>query len=286
MMSTAKAATCLFILISATSCQADEAEWSFDKVATQTEYVLELITDRELSKEEIRRASLEFYSLFDSRCAERCKNAILGNLEIVEPMKSSPGSARDLLARQYYSRTLFFSPTQAGSFIQQLSDEVDPICLADTKSERIMTRGEILGVLNIKRFLAAGGTPATHNFTTAEIDAEIASYRERFVDGVFKMPFRAGLAAELWAGVEQNWGALNDEQKRQLRIFLENRDGKATMDLPVFQLVLGMDEASAADYKNAFTVQQQYARLEYLSYISMMGAVAVAANQGEAFWRW
>lgn len=274
------------LLCGATVCGADSDEMSFDELAAQTKVVLELIASRDLSDEEVRRATDEFYALFDRRCAERCKDAVQGNLNRVEPMKSAQGTPRDLLARQYYSRTMYFSPLQAGSFIQQLCDEVDPVQLADAKSERIMTHGDVLGVLNIRRFLHAGGRPATRRFDDAEIHSVMENYRERFVDGVFKMPFQAGLAAELWAGVEQNWDRLDRAQQEQLRGFLQNKDGKATMDRGVFQLVLGLDEVSAADYKAEFTRQQQYARLEYLGYISMMGAVAVAANAGEAYWRW
>jgi len=278
--------TAVMLLCAATVSNADEVEMSFDELAREVEYVLELIAKRNLSDEEIQRATSEFQASFDGRCAKPCIAAVRGNLDSVEPMKSAPGTPRDLLARQYYSRTLYFSPTQAGSFIQQLTDESDPIRLADAKSERIMTQGDVLGVLNIRHFLSSDDRPATRHFDDAAVDAVIASYRERFVDGVFKLPFRAGLAAELWAGVEQNWDALDAAQQQQLRDFLENKDGKATMELGVFRIVLGLDEESAADYKAEFTRQQQYARLEFLQYISMMGAVAVATHEGEAYWRW
>ncbi len=270
----------------ASACGSEPTEYSFRELEDEVEYVLELITSRELSDEEITRATREYYLLFDNDCGQSCVDAVKANRDRVEPMRTNPGGPLDILARQYYSYTLYFSPTQAGSFIQQLTNEFDPIRIVDAKSKRIMTHRDIVGVLNIKRFLSTDGPPETKKFSEAQIDAEVSMYQQRFVDGFFKLPYRTGFAAELWAGLEQNWSTFSGAEKRELRAFLADKDGKTTMAVSTFQRLLNINEVDAADWKATFTREQQYARLEYISYISMMGAAARISNESEAFWRW
>ncbi len=279
----------LFLLIACSvvsGCSADEKELSFSALEKESEYVLELITKRELSDAEIERATREYISTFDNQCLERCVEITQMNRDRVEPMASAPGSPRDLLARQYYSRSLYFSPTQAGSFIQSLTDEVDPIVLADAKSQRIMTRADIIAVIQIRHFVENGGSPAKKAYSEADIANETARYHAHFVDGALKLPFQAGLAAELWAGLRQNWRQFNAAEKDQLRQFLASGAGLSSMDADVLQRLWGITEAEAVAWKQYFVSEHQLARLEYLGYISMMGAVARATNVGEAFWRW
>lgn len=269
------------------ACQASNSEKSFDDLQKDLEYVLELITKRQLSDEEIERATREYYALFDNHCELRCIENTQAHNDRVEPMKTKPGTPADLLARQYYSRVLYFSPTQAGSFIQQLTNEVDPIRVADKKSNRIMTHGDILAVMNLNRFVRDGGEPVNHTFTSKEINAVIEMYRRKFVDSGFKLPFRAGLAAELWAGVYQNWKKLDDDQRQQVRNYYSDKDGSATMSASTYQVLWDhLNHEAALETKNTFTREQQYGRLEAISYMMMMGRAARSISESEAYWRW
>ena len=204
----------------------------------------------------------------------------------MEAMKTKPGKPADLLARQYYSQTLFFPPTQAGSFIQQLTTEVDPRHLADRKSSRVMTHGDILGIMNLNCFIREGGDPESHSFSSQEIDAEIEPYCSALVDGDFKLPFRAGLVAELWAGVHQNWKRLDADQQQQVRTYFSDKEGMESMNSSTYQVLWDLSDEVALDWSRAFTREQQTAWLEYIQYITMMGAVARTVSESEAYWRW
>lgn len=267
-------------------CGANTGEKSLDDLKGDLEYCLELIAKRQLTDEEIDRAAREYYALFDNQCAARCIETTQANVDRVEPMKTRPGEPADLLARQYYSRVLYFSPTQAGSFIQQLTNEADPIRVADKKSSRIMTHGDILGVMNINRFIKQGSDPVSHTFSAREIDVEIVRYRRNFVDGVFKLPFRAGLAAELWAGLQQNWNRLDADQQQLVRLYFSDKEGTTSMSAATYQVLWDLSDAAALDWQRAFVREQQHARLEYISYIMMMGAAATISNNSEGYWRW
>lgn len=266
--------------------QAEGQELAYDDMRDNVEYVLELIAKRPLSADEVERAANEYYASFDHHCGPRCIDAVNVNKRRVQPMATDPGSPRDLLARQYYSRVLYFSPAQAGSFIQSLSDEVDPIQLADAKSERIMTQGDVLGVLNITHFLRHGGEPTEQSFAATEIDELIASFRREFVEGYKSLPYRAGLAAELWAGLHQNWNRLTAEQKDAVRTYLSDARFTIRLDIPTYQAWLGMSYEEALAYEKDDHWAQLNLRAESLNQMTLFGSAAVAANVGEGYWRW
>ena len=133
-----------------------------------------------------------------------------------------------------FTGTLLF-PTQSGSFIQSLTDEVDPIRLADAKSGRIMTEGDVLGLMNINRFLRDGGEPNEETFAADEIESHVSVFQQRYIEGPESLPYRAALAAELWAGIRQNWDALDGNQKDAVLAFLSDRAFKASLDTSTYQ---------------------------------------------------
>ena len=90
-------------------------ELSFDALKRDLRYVLELIAKRSLSDQEVGRAASEFAAHFDGRCDKRCLEAVELNKRLVEPMVTLPGTPRDLLARQWFSRELYFSPPSRGA---------------------------------------------------------------------------------------------------------------------------------------------------------------------------
>ena len=264
----------------------DQSKLSDDEVATRVEYVLELITKRQLTASEIQQATQEFLAAYNHECDAPCQDAVQVNVARVQPMLDHPGEPRDLLARQYYSRVLYFSPEQTGGIIQKLTDEVDPIVVVDTKIKRIMTRSDVLAVMNIHRFIQQGGRPINHKFSQDTVNQEIARRQNRYGRDAWRMPFRTGLAAELWAGVYQNWDKLDGEQQLQVRHYFSDKNGAATMSIETFATVLGMNMQAATEWQHAFTREQQYDRLADLQYITLMGAVARGVSEGEAFWRW
>lgn len=262
------------------------SEKPFDELKEDIEYALELITKRQLSEEEIERATREYYALFDNRCGARCIAVTKANNERVKPMKTSAGEPADLLARQYYSRALYFSPTQAGSFIQQLTNEVDPIVLADPGSSQIMTRADIIGAMNIDRFVRDEGHPINHTFSLSEIDGKISHYRSTFVNCGLRLPYRAVFAAELWAGLYQNWRDLDSNQQLQVKYYFSDRHGTANMSISIYRILLGVSDDAAADWQRTFIREQRHARLEAVSHMTMMGTVAKTVGDSETYWRW
>ncbi len=278
---------CLAIVLLGISfgCSGESGVKSYDELSKDVEYVLELIAKRQLSPEEISRATREYHLLFDNHCDEACINAVQENKNRVLPMRTKPGQPADLLARQYYSRVLYFSPTQAGSFIQQLSNETDPVVVVDRKIKRVMTKADVLAVMNIYHFVKHGGRPVNRSFPDAQVKQEITRRQNAYTKG-WRLPFRTGLAAELWTGIYQNWDHLNADQQAQVRRYFSDKDGAATMTVATYGKILGMEGQLAENWHRAFTEQHQFDRLAALQYMTLMGSVARSVSIGEAYWRW
>ena len=251
------------------SLDAQAQQLGFDELKNELGHVLELITKRRLSDEEIERAAGEFHAHFDDDCGPACMDAVAMNKRLVEPMATQPGSPRDLLARQWLSGHLYFSPAQSGSFIQSLADEVDPIRLADAKSGRVMTHGDVLGLMNINHFLQNGGEPAERFFSTDEVEAHVDVFQKRYVEGRESLPYRAALAAELWAGVHQNWDKLDGRQKNAVVAYLSDRDFKAGLDISTYQVLLGLNQDEAIAQQSDNQTAQLNARLEWVTLRSL-----------------
>ncbi len=258
---------------------AQAQELSFEQLKGELEYVLELVTKRQLSDAEVERAAGEFVSHFDGRCDRDCAYAVEQNKLLVEPMATQPGSPRDLLARQWLSQHLYFSPAQAGSFIQGLSDEVDPIRLADSKSGRVMTQGDLLGLMNLNHLLQHGGEPTERSFARDDVEEHVSVLLQRFVEGPESLPYRATMAAELWAGVHQNWNELDTSQRDAVISYLADREFQAGLDVATYRALFDVSEAEAGTYQRDNQTAQDYARLEWITLRSLLVSEAATNVQ-------
>lgn len=252
----------IFLSASAQSC--DGQSMTYEQLKDNLEVQLELITKRELSEEELEKAAKEYYALFDNTCDSLCVSVVKYNNEMVLPMQQKPGEPMDLLRRHYYSTRLYLSPTQAGSFIQQLTNEIDPIRVADPKSSRVLKQSDILGFLNINAFVKNGEGPQTIAFDSETIDAIVSEFQQRYVEDVTKLPHRLSLSAELWAGITQNWDKLSTKEKQQVKNYFNPSSDAPIMQQSTYKNLLSLTDDEAADWRSQDNFEYQIARLEAL----------------------
>ena len=210
------------------------------------EVVLELLAKRQLTEKELDAAVLEFQGLFDT--IEACRESLEANRELVGPMVERQGEPIDVYLRHFYSELLYFSPTQAGSLIQGLSDETDPIQVADKKCKRILTRQDAVGLLNIAAFLELGGTPTEQDFPDEDVQELISLYREEFEMGYRKLPYRLSMGAELWAGLVQNWKKLTAQERERVLNYLSPRAASEPLGASVYKNWLGLTAEEATEW--------------------------------------
>ena len=256
--------SCCMIAFCILSCEAQK-EKSYKALKRDVSYVLELLADRELSAAEKEKAAKEYYSLFDNSCDSLCYEVIEFNLNQVKPMKERPGEPMDLIRRHWYTTTLYYSPTQAGSFIQQLSHEIDPVRVADNKVKRVLKHSDILAALNLKVFLEEGGSPKNKTFSQEEIDAAIQSYKKVYEQGYQSLPYRQTLAAEYWTGILQNWNKLTKEEQELLKSALKTSSDPPKLTPKLYKKWLKLSDEEAADWHGIDTHEYQLARLNKLT---------------------
>ncbi|MGI9544673.1 MAG: hypothetical protein ACR2MX_15530 [Cyclobacteriaceae bacterium] len=253
------------IFLSALGQSCNSQGMTYGELKDNLEVQLELLAKRELSNAELERAAKEYYALFDNTCDSLCEAVVKYNNDMVVPLQERPGAPMDLLRRHYYSSVLYYSPTQAGSYIQQLINEIDPIEVADEKSKRVLKQSDILGLLNINAFIENGGAPKTQTFDPKTIDRVVNSYQEYYAQGSTKLARRLSLAAELWAGIAQNWNKLSDLEKQQVRNYFDPSSEDPIMDEATYKELLALTDEEAADWRSRDRHEYNMARLEAIN---------------------
>lgn len=227
---------------------ADSAEFmSRSEVAAALAKVIEPLAGRELTQNEVTAVAEEFIPLLgDSECTARCVEMVRYNLERIAPAVEKPGTPIDLRTRHNYISQLYFSPTQAGSLIQRLSAEADPIFVVDPAPQRLMTRLDVVASMNLFHFTRETGPPNTKTFSDADVVAAAETLNTVFGSVQHVMPRLLPLAAEFWRGLELEWANLTEAQRVRVRTYFTSRLRKPlTSDLYARLLGLNADEASS-----------------------------------------
>ena len=224
------------------------------------EYVLELLAMRQLSQDELDRAVEEFRGLFESEDAHQA--SIKANVELVAPLANRPGEPMDLYTRHWYSSTLYFSPTQAGTFIQQLSNEADPIQVIDPKSQRVLKYSDIIALLNLNSFIREGGNPVERDFSDEEVQNLVAFYQQEFEQGFRNLPHRLTMGAELWAGLSQNGNKLSVSEQQEIVAYLTPGEINSPLTPALYQKWLALTPGEAENWHSWDEGEYLNARLD------------------------
>lgn len=239
---------------------ADDSKFlSRQEVGVALADVLGPLARRKLTPDEIVAVTEEFIPLLgDSECTARCIEILQYNQKRVAPVKEIPGSTLDVRTRHDYISQLYFSPTQSGSLIQRLSAEADPVMVVENAPQRLMTRSDVVAVMNLFHFARESGPPNGKSFKERDVIAAADTLNGIYGSAEYVMPRHLPLAAVYWCGLETQWSAFSEAQRAQVRAYFASRKVRRplTSDLYVALLGLSADQASSfymAEYEEALS---------------------------------
>lgn len=224
------------------------------------------LAGRELTDDEVVTVAKEFIPLLgDSECTTRCIEAIRYNEVRVAPVKEMPGTTLDVRTRHDYISDLYFSPEQRGSLIQRLSAEADPIMVVENAPQRLMTRADVVAVMNLYHFARESGPPAAKAFTERDVNAAAETLNSLYGSSEYVMPRHLPLAAAYWRGLELQWSTFSDTQRAQVRGYFASGGVRKPLASDLYAALLGLSAEKArsfymTEYEEALSgiVSRQY----------------------------
>jgi len=258
----------LLLLAGCSATGADAQSLSRNQVRAELENVLETLSGRELTAQELDSVTAEYIPLFgESGCGVSCVENVHWNAERITRIKRSGEGPEAARLRHEYVSSTYFSPVQGGSLIQRIIAEPDSVVLYDSANQRLMTRSDVIAALSLGAFAQSDGPPVARSVTDEELIEASVALKEAIVavhGGV--MPFRLTLANTLWTGIVASWPDFSEEQRAQARAYFQGDDNGPELTLPVFAAMYGAspDEAQAVFSEDKF--QEELARIRQLAY--------------------
>jgi hypothetical protein len=152
-----------------------------------------------------------------SMASDPCDATCLQNSEKVYRMLvASRGRPVELILRHAILQNAYFVQQTNPRALMAALLRTDPPSVIDVANKTIVTRGDVIGVINLVRFGRGSGAPEHYQPTEREvrevagvIEAERAKRGRFALFGVF--------AAEMWLGVRQAWPSLTAKERRVVR---------------------------------------------------------------------
>ena len=219
-----------------------------DEVGDALATVIEPLAGRKLTPHEVSAVTEEFIPLLgDSECTARCTEMVHYNLARIAPVLEQPGTPLDLRTRHDYIAQLYFSPTQAGSLIQRLMAEADPITVVEPNPPRLMTRLDVIASMNLFHFARESGSPSAKAFSERDVSAAADTLRQIYESAQYVMPLHLPLAAEYWRGLEISWPGFNEEQRVRVRTYFASRV-RRPLSADLYATLLGLSAEEAGNF--------------------------------------
>jgi len=240
---------------------------SRNQVRSELEDVLETLSGRQLTAQELDDVTAEYIPLFgDSECRVPCVENVRWNAERITRIKRSEGAPEAARIRHEYISSTCFSPIQGGSRIQRIIAEADSVVLYDSANKRLMTRSDIIAAMSLGVFAQGDGPPVARAVTDEELVEAAAALRDAIiaVQGG-NMPFRLTLANTLWTGLVASWPSFSEEQRTHARRYFQGGDGAPALTLPVFAAMYGTSPEEAQTVFNEDRFQEEIASLRRLA---------------------
>jgi|GEM_PF-6912260 hypothetical protein len=251
---------------------------STEVVQAELRDFFEVFLGRQLSPNEMKQVTREFIALFGaSTCEAKCTQALATNKTQLAILKTKPGQPEDLVTRHIYIASSYFSPLQRGSLIQRLLSEPDPIRVVNPKTKRLMTQRDVVALANLGILLRSHDLPKNQSFSPKEIEEAVVLLESAVGSHAkaHKMPILFGVAAELWAGVQREWPALNANERQIVRDYIQHKSAKP-MSVNLYSRLLGLSSAQAKEILTSERVEGQSTRLwgKLSRYLDLMGQSA------------
>lgn len=214
---------------------------------------------RPLSGKEANDAASEYLALFGSgTCDAPCREDLDAHLRNArEAFGDGPETPQARVWRQSYVTHAAFAVPPTGPTWMRLLQEPDPIVLRHPLTKRTMTEADIEALADLSRFVETGGAPKHHPLNKEEFARFEADVAKLAGPGSRRMPMKAVLAAELFAGLQAEWSRLSPSDRELLRDYV----GGASASIPeaLFARVLHISPEDARQLRSAEALDAQFA---------------------------
>lgn len=218
---------------------------------------------RALSAGERDAVVTEYQAFFgdDGRCNEACRDALARLRDSRLIFAQFPGSPQDPLLRHAYISNAVFDPRNQGGLILDLLTEPDPVAVVDPVKRRIMTHKDVAALAHLQTLAKTKSPPPPRKIAPGALE-EAA----RQLAGIFgaqagrPLPFIFTIAAELQAGVAQNWRTLSESERAEIFAYLE-KGSQDPMSPALYAKLLDIPLASAREFADLEALEGYRARM-------------------------
>lgn len=224
--------------------------------------------DRPLTDDEARGVTEEYLALFDSEtCEVRCREDLDAHLRLAKAVFASGRATPEARVwRQSYVTHATFAEPPTGPTWMRLLQEPDPIALAHPVTKRTMTQADIAALADLSRFVDEGGAPEHHPLDADEFERFKAEVSKLVGPQSRRMPIKATLAAELFAGLQTEWDRLSEAERTLMRDYLGGVSVSVPEDLFARVLHISVEDARQLQSAEALDTQLSgfYANLDQM----------------------
>jgi hypothetical protein len=172
-----------------------------------------------------------------------CDAKCVRHLEAVRrELVAARGRPVELIIRHALLQSVYFVERDDTSEVGTALLRSDPPRVIDVANKTVMTRSDVIGLINLWRFASGSGAPKHYQPTEDEVrewaaalEAERAKRGRLTIIGVF--------SAELWLGVKQAWPSLSADERRAVRAYA-GQGVRQPLTGAMYARVLGVDRAT------------------------------------------
>jgi hypothetical protein len=238
----------LLCAITCVSCSGAAAQ-SDRIVANQQKAFYEAWLRRDLRGEELRSITDEFIAFYTKKGKNRAgiHEATKPFADYTKFLREKDGTPGALTWRHGLLAVNYFDPDMQNTTELRLLTEPDPVRVVDPGYKRLMTEKDVVALVNIYHFAKSDGLPRHKELARQDLDRLVVELDRAYGNHqtATALPQFYGEAAAFWAGVQQQWSQLNDEEKRKARAY-SDKTYKAIMPITLYAKLLGLDNNAAA----------------------------------------
>ncbi|HPF22319.1 MAG TPA: hypothetical protein PK417_02515 [Hyphomonas sp.] len=255
-------------MLTTSACAQSEGPSSSESVGRNLEVFFRAYLSRSLTRDETRGVTDEYLRLFGSTvCETPCLEDLANHLRIAHAaFDDGPDTPNARLWRQSYVTRAAFAEPPTGPTWMRLLQEPDPIALAHPVTERTMTQADIEALADLSRFVDEGGAPDHHPLDADEFERFKAEVSKLVGPQSRRMPIKATLAAELFAGLQTEWDRLSEAERTLMRDYLGGVPVSVPEDLFARVLHISVEDARQLQSAEALDTQLSgfYANLDQM----------------------
>jgi hypothetical protein len=216
-------------------------------VARHLEPFFESFIGRELSRDELQRVTHEFVEIHSLHGRDlQTIHANAGRFgEFAKALRAEASGPAALTLRHTRIAANFFDPDMQNTLFLQLLTEPDPVRVVDMRSQRLMTERDVIALANIRQFARSTGAPRHQALSRRQIDEMVALLRATIGGNSGNMPQFFGEAAAFWAGLQQQWPKLDDQQRALARAYAEKM-WRIQIPVDLYGRLWGLDPRTAS----------------------------------------